>query len=216
MGALQKCDFKNISNGSLPRTDIFGAGAEILNAILLKDSISFTWWGFIRRKFTASVRVKSVGPNSVVYEGEFSIKGSGGYFSFINLVQPPGLTSTAAKVTMSSSPSIITDHAAGGMTSLGIDLLEPLRKQGARVNILQPNFCFIPVWSSLGIPQSSASTSGDLTQIQQVINSGLTESKGYMGSQNIGTTGGGPSATNQDIAVRSSTDANGNPTTLIT
>ena len=102
------------------------------------------------------------------------------------------------------------------LLALGIDLLEPLRKQGARVNILQPNFCFIPVWSSLGIPQSSASTSGDLTQIQQVINSGLTESKGYMGSQNIGTTGGGPSATNQDIAVRSSTDANGNPTTLIT
>ena len=217
MGALQKCEIKNISNGSLLRTDIFGAGSEILNAILIKEQIIPQWWGFIRQRFTASVRVKSVGPNSVVYEGEFSIKGSGGYTNFFGIViRPNGLIKTGAKVTMSSRPSLVTDHAAGGMTSLGIDLLEPLRKQGAIVNILQPNFCFIPVWSSLGIPKSSASTSGDLTQMQQVITSGLTESKGYMGSKNIGTAGSAPSAINPDIAVRSSTDTAGNPTVIIT
>ena len=118
MGALQKCDVKNISNGSLPRTDIFGAGAEILNATLSNDELIPRWWGFIRKKFTASVRVKSVGPNSVVYEGEFSIKGSGGYTVLGIIIRPNSLISTAAKVTMSSSPSLVTDHAAGGMTSL--------------------------------------------------------------------------------------------------
>ena len=59
-------------------------------------------------------------------------------------------------------------------------------------------------------------TSGDLTQVQQVVNGGLTQSKGYVGSQNVGTAGGGPSATNQDIAVRSGTNAEGNPIAVVT
>ncbi len=199
-GALQKCIFKAISNGSVTGKQQFNAGdvmffghASLLQLADLNPFVSFYAQSYLNLNFFVAIDLDAtVVINSLPVQGGVGVIYDGYIKSYTRVLNFRIPHEQHYYVPISDSRPL--DTAPGGFTALAQSTLPSV------FTAVNPLFCFIPAVSALEIKNQPIldNLNIPISDVSGVTTAGLTKVKSYEGSRGDGANDKAKSINNKD------------------